>query len=44
MGEGSEVLFTLFQLPGMSDEQFAKDAAMVEADLRMLKTVMELNG
>lgn len=40
-GEGSEVMFTLFQLPGMSDEQFAKDAEMVEADLRALKTVIE---
>lgn len=40
-GEGSEVLFTLFQLPGMSDEQFAKDAGMVEADLLTLKTVLE---
>jgi hypothetical protein len=31
-GEGSEVMFTLFQLPGMSDENFAKGAAIVEAD------------
>jgi hypothetical protein len=41
-GEGSEVMFTLFQLPEMSDEQFVKDAGMVEADLQMLKTVMEV--
>jgi hypothetical protein len=40
-GEGSEVMFTLFQLPGMSDEQCAKDAGMVEADLRTLKAVLE---
>jgi hypothetical protein len=40
-GEGSEVTFTLFQLPGMPDEQFAKDAGMVEADLRTLKSVLE---
>lgn len=40
-GEGSEVMFTLFQLPGMSDEQFSKDAQMVETDLRSLKTVLE---
>ncbi len=40
-GHGSEVMFTLFQLPGMSDEQFAKDASMVEADLLTLKTVLE---
>jgi hypothetical protein len=31
----------LFQLPGMSDEQCAKDAGMVEADLRTLKAVLE---
>lgn len=40
-GEGSEVMFTLFQLPEMSDEQFAKDSQMVEVDLRTLKSVME---
>lgn len=38
---GSEVMFTLFQLPGMSDEQFSKDAEMVEADLQTLKAVLE---
>ena len=38
---GSEVMFTLFQLPGMSDEQFAKDAGMVKADLQTLKVVLE---
>jgi hypothetical protein len=32
---GSEVLFTLFQRPGMPGEQFAQDAAMVEADLQI---------
>jgi len=42
-GEGCEVMFTLFQLPGMSDEQFSKDAGMVEADLRSLKAVLEGN-
>ena len=40
-GEGSEIMFMLFQLPEMTDEQFAKDARMVEADLQTLKTVME---
>ena len=38
---GSEVMFTLFQLPSMSDEQFSKDAGMVEADLQTLKAVLE---
>lgn len=40
-GEGSEVVFTLFQLPGMSDEKFAEDAGMVERDLQSLKRVLE---
>jgi hypothetical protein len=40
-GGGSEVLFTLFQLLDMSDDQFARDAGMVEADLNSLKAVLE---
>jgi uncharacterized protein YndB with AHSA1/START domain len=40
-GAGSEVTFTLFQQPGMSDEEFARDARTVETDLRKLKEVME---
>ncbi|HXV12694.1 MAG TPA: SRPBCC family protein, partial [Candidatus Krumholzibacteria bacterium] len=40
-GEGSEVLFTLFQLSEMSDLQFVEDVAMVERDLRSLKEVLE---
>jgi predicted 3-demethylubiquinone-9 3-methyltransferase (glyoxalase superfamily) len=40
-GAGSEVIFTLFQLPDTSDEAFAEDAAMVERDLRTLKAVLE---
>lgn len=40
-GGGCEVMFTLFQTAGMSDDQFAADARMVEADLRSLKAVME---
>ncbi len=40
-GEGSEVMFTLFQLPGMSEEQYSQDAEMVEADLWSLKAVLE---
>jgi hypothetical protein len=38
---GSEVIFTLFQPPGMSDQQFTEDAGMVERDLRTLKSVLE---
>lgn len=40
-GEGSEVSFTLFELPGMTAEAFAADAATVERDLRALKRVLE---
>jgi hypothetical protein len=41
-GNGSEVLFTLLQLPGVTDVQFARDADTVLADLRQLKKVLEL--
>ncbi|OLC17761.1 MAG: polyketide cyclase [Candidatus Rokubacteria bacterium 13_1_40CM_69_27] len=40
-GSGSEVLFTLFQLPEMSDEKYAEDAGLVERDLRTLKKILE---
>ncbi len=40
-GDGSEVLFTLFHMPGMTDEAFAADATMVEQDLQTLKKLME---
>lgn len=38
---GSEVMFTLFRLPGMSDAEFAADQRMVLADLRRLKGLLE---
>lgn len=40
-GSGSEVVFTLFQWPNMSEETFAEDAGWVERDLRTLKKVLE---
>lgn len=40
-GTDSEVIFTLFRLPGMSDADYARDRDMVQKDLEMLKTVME---
>jgi hypothetical protein len=40
-GGGSEVIFTLFRLPSMTDEQYAADAAAVEKDLQTLKRVLE---
>jgi hypothetical protein len=43
-GEGSEVVFTLFRLPEMTDERFAGDAEWVERDLRTLKSLLEAAG
>ena len=37
----SEVIFTVFRLPGMSDEQYKDDIEMVLADLTGLKRVLE---
>lgn len=42
-GSGSEVLFTLFQQPGMSEEAYANDQELVKKDLANLKVVMEKN-
>jgi hypothetical protein len=39
--EGCEFVFALFRQPGMSDEEFARDKAAVEADLRTLKKLLE---
>lgn len=40
-GEGSEFMFTLIRRPGMSDDQFAKDKAAVDNDLKTLKELLE---
>ena len=40
-GDGSEVIFTLIQFPGMPDDKFRRDREMVERDLQTLKTVLE---
>ncbi len=40
-GSGCEVVFTLRRLPGMSDEDFERDAHAVAADLTRLKRVLE---
>ncbi|HWL63166.1 MAG TPA: SRPBCC family protein [Steroidobacteraceae bacterium] len=40
-GTGSEVLFTLLQLPGTSDEQFQQDRETILSDLNRLRTVLE---
>ena len=38
---GSEVLFTLFQQPEMTDEEFEADAILVQRDLETLKKILE---
>ncbi|MBI2460082.1 MAG: SRPBCC family protein [Candidatus Rokubacteria bacterium] len=40
-GSGSEVIFTLFRLPDMSDQKYAEDVGLVEQDLRTLKEILE---
>lgn len=40
-GSGSEVIFTLFQLPNMSDEKYAEDVGLVKRDLATLKSILE---
>ena len=40
-GNGSEICFTLFQWPGMTDEQYAEGARLIENDLHSLKRVLE---
>jgi hypothetical protein len=40
-GGGSEVIFSLFRQPGVSDQQFAEDGATVAKDLRLLKSLLE---
>jgi hypothetical protein len=40
-GDGCEVVFTLRRQDGMSDEEFARDAAAVAADLATLKRLLE---
>ena len=43
-GDGCEVVFSLRRLPGTSDEDFARDRALVQADLTRLKHVLESTG
>lgn len=39
--DGCEVVFTLFQLPGMTEKQYVQDAKLVEMDLLQLKEIAE---
>ncbi|MGV6876702.1 polyketide cyclase [Pseudochelatococcus sp. B33] len=41
---GSEVMLTLFQHPGMTDEKFADDQEWVKRDLEALKALAEQGG
>jgi len=43
-GDGSEVIFTLYQLPRMSAQDFEADAQLILADLRKLKALLESSG
>jgi hypothetical protein len=43
-GDGCEVVFSLRRLPDMSDEDFARDAGLVQADLTRLKRLLESSG
>lgn len=38
---GSELVFTVFRLPGMTDDQYKKDTSMVANDLAALKEILE---
>lgn len=40
-GDGCEVLFTVRRQPGMTDEQFARDAETVRRDLETLKRLLD---
>jgi hypothetical protein len=40
-GDGCELLFTLYQRPGMSDGDFEKDEKQIKIDLQRLKTLIE---
>lgn len=40
-GDGSELVFTLYQRPGMSDRDFEKDEQQIRMDLERLKTLIE---
>lgn len=39
--QASEVVFTLFRQPGMTDQEYNRDAEMVSKDLAKLKSILE---
>ncbi len=38
---GSEVVFTLYRLPGVADDEFERDAALVRQDLLRLRDILQ---
>jgi hypothetical protein len=40
-GAGTELMFTVFQQPDMSDARYGEDLGMIERDLQTLKRVLE---
>ena len=40
-GEGSELVFTLYRQPDVSDEEFSEDRQAIENDLDTLKDILE---
>ena len=38
---GSEIVFSLFKRPGMTDDEFHRDAALVREDLVRLKDILD---
>jgi hypothetical protein len=40
-GDGSELVFTLYRRPGMTEQMFAEDAKAVTKDLQGLKALLE---
>jgi hypothetical protein len=43
-GEGSELMFTVFQATDMSDEAFVKDVQAVTRDLKTIKALLEASN
>jgi hypothetical protein len=39
--DGSELIFTLYQRPGMSDRDFRNDEEQIKVDLEKLKVLIE---
>ena len=40
-GEGSEIIFTLFKLDGVTEEMFQKDMETIRKDFKQLKILLE---